>query len=63
MIKSYPSQICYSCGSTYGNRPCGVATWSIGTCDICNKSNIPVTEPRDFGHLNINKSNKTEELS
>lgn len=46
----YPVEICADCGDKYGNRECGMATWSMGTCDICGRK-APTTEPRDFGHL------------
>lgn len=48
--KSYPSWICCYCGQKYGNRSWGIATWHIGTCDICGEKTA-VTEPRDFGNL------------
>jgi hypothetical protein len=40
--------VCASCGEKYGRRPCGVACWHIGKCDICGTV-TSVTEPRDFG--------------
>lgn len=50
MGRDYPQWICSSCGAKHGNRRCGVATWHVGTCDICGIE-ASVTEPRDFGHL------------
>ena len=47
----YPHSVCLNCGGRYGRRPLGEATWSNGVCGICNANNVPVTEPRDFGHL------------
>lgn len=48
-----PSFICFDCGSKYGRRNCGEATWHNDTCDICDTYG-PVTEPRDFGYLKFN---------
>jgi len=40
---------CLECGKKYGfNGRVGLATWHIGTCDVCGKLKA-VTEPRDFG--------------
>lgn len=50
----YPSTICMDCGTTYGRRKVGIATWSPGQCGICMQFRI-VTEPRDFGHLQMEK--------
>lgn len=58
--KKYPDWICNTCGIAYGKwyvdgnyagpkHHC--ATFHIGTCDCCGKTPIPVTEPRDYGHL------------
>ena len=27
------------------------ATYHYGDCDVCKTNHIPVTEPRDYGHL------------
>lgn len=48
--KETPAFICADCGTMYGRRDIGVATWHIGYCDICGDY-CPVTEPRDFGGL------------
>lgn len=50
--RQYPTWVCHPCGVAYGNSLPEVATWHDGTCDICGKYR-PVTEPRDFGHLNL----------
>lgn len=50
MEHEYPQWICDSCGVKHGKKPCGTATWHMGTCDVCGKYKS-VTEPRDFGHL------------
>lgn len=49
--KPYPRQICFDCGKRYGRRLPELATWNNGECDVCGFKS-PVTEPRDFGHLN-----------
>jgi hypothetical protein len=52
MSMTYPQWICATCGMEHGNKQTpGIATWHYGTCDICKKDHVPVTEPRDFGHL------------
>lgn len=48
--KPYPAWICEACGTKYGNREVGVATWHKNTCGVCGEEAF-VTEPRDFGHL------------
>ena len=47
---TYPTWICGDCGTIYGRKPCGVATWHFDKCDVCGEETT-VTEPRDFGHL------------
>lgn len=57
--KKYPTWICDPCGMRYGKwyQPEAIApklhcaTYHIGKCDLCNSKDIPVTEPRDYGHL------------
>lgn len=49
---SYPDWVCVECGERYGNRMPKVATWHNGVCGVCGQERI-VTEPRDFGHLNL----------
>ena len=59
-MKAYPTWICDHCGMKYGKwyltdtytgPSAHCATYHQGKCDICKESDIPVTEPRDFGHL------------
>jgi hypothetical protein len=59
-VKSYPTWICDPCGTKYGTwyasgqytGPAShCATYHHGKCGICNDQDVPVTEPRDFGHL------------
>lgn len=52
-MTNYPDFICLECGTAYGRRPSGLATWHRDICDICGKY-APLTEPRDFGHLKPN---------
>ncbi len=47
---TYPAWICSPCGSKYGRRECGIATWHTDECDVCGEHRA-VTEPRDYGHL------------
>lgn len=59
--RDYPAWICWDCGKAYGRREPGVACWHNGECGICGMI-CPVTEPRDFGHLNwpTNSTNDTQ---
>jgi hypothetical protein len=51
--KDYPTWICIQCGIEHGrNSVNGFATYHMGKCDICGRDGVPVTEPRDYGHLN-----------
>lgn len=52
-VKPYPTWICNDCGMSYCNGLPGkrYATYHIGTCQCCEKSDVPVTEPRDYGHF------------
>lgn len=44
--------ICNDCGLKHGNKkPGDGTTWHYGTCEICQKVNIPVTEARDFEYI------------
>jgi hypothetical protein len=56
----YPAWVCHMCGMQHGNwyqaeeyigplNHC--STWHTGTCDVCKDVKVPVTEPRDYGHL------------
>ena len=56
----YPTWVCDTCGQDYGTwykkgsyigPPHHYATYHQGTCGVCGAENIPVTEPRDYGHL------------
>lgn len=49
-FEQYPKEICLTCGQKHGRRSCGIATWTVGVCDLCGKEDM-LTEPRDFGHL------------
>ena len=53
-VRNYPYWVCHSCGLKHGRRkpqPDETATYHLGTCGVCDQRK-PVTEPRDFGHLN-----------
>lgn len=50
LMKYYPAWVCARCGTDFGRKKCGIATWHHGTCGVCLKD-ASVTEPRDFGHL------------
>jgi hypothetical protein len=52
--------ICHLCGVKYGKWYQGgqyigpkshCATYHTSKCDICNATNVAVTEPRDYGYL------------
>lgn len=67
-----PRWVCIACGTKWGlwwvngvysgpTHHC--ATYHEGTCDVCNKPNLPVTEPRDYGYLDTSsKSNEAKTL-
>lgn len=44
--------ICSPCGRRLGRASTAahISTWHIGHCDYCGSKDLPVTEPRDFGH-------------
>ena len=59
-MPKYPEFICHDCGVKYGGwykkgsytGPAKhYATYHNGCCGICSKVDVPVTEPRDYGHL------------
>lgn len=54
--------VCHECGVTYGRwyrlgeyngPPYHCATYHMGTCSVCNIKNVPVTEERDYGYLEL----------
>ena len=58
--KPYPAWVCNDCGEKYGTWYQGgvytgpknhCSTNHYGTCNVCGKTNVSVTEPRDYGHL------------
>jgi hypothetical protein len=71
----YPNFVCHECGTKHGSwyfdgkykgPKHHSATYHMGTCDACGKEDIPVTEPRDYGHFpnwqikNIKPTNSCE---
>jgi len=42
--------VCFDCGKKHGKYKPEMATWHIGSCDVCEKT-IPITQKRDFGYL------------
>jgi hypothetical protein len=55
--------VCYECGVTYGRWYQGsvysgpsmhCSTHHVGKCDVCDKTEVSVTEPRDYGGLKLN---------
>lgn len=49
----YPEYVCQTCGYAWGRFPKlnRISCWHNGQCGICSAVEVPVTEPRDFGHL------------
>jgi hypothetical protein len=58
--------VCNDCGTKYGywfengeyvgpKHHC--ATYHKGECDLCGKTEVLVTEPRDFGYLRVSAIN------
>lgn len=59
-MSNYPDWLCDNCGRKHGkwyvngeySGPSShCATYHYGKCDLCSDDGVPVTEPRDFGHL------------
>lgn len=55
-VSVYPEWICDECGVKHGTAPSAshVSTYHIGTdanhtCGWCGRSDVPLTEPRDYG--------------
>jgi len=44
-------QVCKECGSKYGRYVVGCSSTWIGTCDVCEREQIGVTESRDWNYL------------
>jgi hypothetical protein len=62
----YPTWICHDCGVKYGAwykkgkyvGPTPIcSTMHIGTCGVCDATEVAVTEPRDYGHLRVTWKN------
>jgi len=62
-----PKWVCIACGKKWGlwwvngvySGPTPhFATYHEGTCDVCSKTNLPVTEPRDYGYLDTSSKSK-----
>lgn len=52
-MTDYPQWICLDCGEKHGRNPHPTHAMTVhpDTCGICGATNVPCTEPRDFGHL------------
>lgn len=58
--KPYPAWVCAPCGMKYGRRrPTKYATWHLDKCGVCGHW-AHVTEPRDFGHLELPMDEKAK---
>ena len=44
-------KVCSTCGDKYGTYHNRVSSWWNDKCDVCGKTNVPVTEARDFSFL------------
>lgn len=42
---------CRHCGSKYGIYCVGCSSTRMGTCQVCDSQNVPVTDTRDWGYL------------
>lgn len=70
MSKTIDAQwVCHDCGVKYGKwyvdgfyvGPAShCATYHVGSCDVCSKAPVPVTEPRDYGGLSATEQNSKE---
>ncbi len=59
--------VCHECGVTYGRwyrlgeyngPPYHCATYHMGQCSVCDKTDLPVTEERDYGYLELDGRRK-----
>jgi hypothetical protein len=56
----YPSWICGACAMKNGGyRRISISTYHNGTCGWCGEE-VVVTEPRDWGYPNYNKTGGTK---
>lgn len=44
-------KVCSTCGDKYGTYHNRVSSWWNDKCDVCGKTNVAVTEARDFSYL------------
>ena len=49
------NEICHECGMKYGEPRNRLATYHYGHCDWCDKDDVAVTEPRDYGSPELPK--------
>lgn len=54
--------ICMDCGIEYGKATPGCATFHNGKCAVCDQEKV-VTESRDYGHPDLDKSKKQYNLN
>lgn len=53
--RAQPAWVCANCGSRFGKHMPKDATWHYGTCHICLEQAVAITEPRDFGYLDMER--------
>lgn len=59
-MKNQPAWVCFDCGVKFGkNVKDGVSTFHMDNCGVCSKWKS-VTDPRNYGYLDMNKVNKTK---
>lgn len=58
--QDYPAWVCWPCGDARRRRPpraYSVSTYHVGSrCGWCGRDDVPVTEPRDFGHPEMERA-------
>lgn len=48
-LKQYPKWVCDPCGKNASTKGQSMtSTFHIGICEVCDQTNVPVTEPRDY---------------
>lgn len=59
-MKNQPDWVCYDCGVKFGKHVRdGISTFHMNNCGVCGEWKS-VTDPRNYGHLDMNKVNNSK---
>lgn len=47
-MKPFPELICINCSNAFGKPRFPASTWHKGTCEVCGRDDVSITESRDF---------------